>query len=237
MSLPKKTSSKITVEGLDYRWTVSGQELSAGNYRHKLIVESLAGKRRRIYASSLCSIDLSGDFETVITPRTVAAVIKHALRTGWNPSKSDQHFQIENFELFVGPLEPSPWFVKELLPGAICSIKNADGTFGLVKVLGYGQGVYCRVFNYQFTKRPTSTDVPTPIVDNGFSPDDCYYIDTLFTLREAQHIRTDCVEDDEMDHLERKVSEFYKYGHGLGDRIYGSRVLNDATEPPQAKPQ
>mgnify|MGYP001163886923 FL=1 len=94
MSLPKKTSRKITVDGIDYRWSESVTFTDDGNCQINLTIESQVATTKRIYATSVCRADQSGDREKITLPKDVADVIQDAVANGWDPLTTDKDLHI-----------------------------------------------------------------------------------------------------------------------------------------------
>ncbi|MFJ9695666.1 hypothetical protein [Kitasatospora sp. NPDC101183] len=98
MALPKKGSRRIVVDGVEYRWRVSGKhwccdyDVSTLDYMVEdaaspgttLVVET---GRPAVYPPSLVPAE-------VILPREVAAGIRAARSNGWTPSAHGSPFKL-----------------------------------------------------------------------------------------------------------------------------------------------
>lgn len=82
MGLARKGTSRIQVEGRDYRWVVSGNDGFLD-----LIIEQSEGKGQRLAVQFSYSI---GD----ITPGLVAQVIREGLRSGWTPEERGKQLYV-----------------------------------------------------------------------------------------------------------------------------------------------
>ena len=79
MTLRRRKSRALTVDGVRYRWLVT----SVSEFNLQLIVEHDRGQGQRLV---LTRGEVFGASRVPpITPRYVAASIRHALRTGWTP--------------------------------------------------------------------------------------------------------------------------------------------------------
>lgn len=93
MSLPGKTSRNIIVDGIKYRWSESVTDRDDGNCQINLTIESQVATTKRIYATSVCRCDQSGDREKITLPTDVAEVIQDVVANGWDPltTETDLH--------------------------------------------------------------------------------------------------------------------------------------------------
>ena len=94
MSLPNKKSRKITVDEIDYRWSESVTFTNDGNCQINLTIESQVATTKRIYATSACRMDQSGDREKITLPKDVADVIQDAVANGWDPLTTDKDLYV-----------------------------------------------------------------------------------------------------------------------------------------------
>ena len=78
MSLPRKKSRAITVGQQHYRWLITKVD---ENFVTKWIMQSQSGGCRLVHVRNVRHLS-----RMAIGPRYVAAVIKHALQDGWQPS-------------------------------------------------------------------------------------------------------------------------------------------------------
>ncbi|HVE39428.1 MAG TPA: hypothetical protein VNM14_06030 [Planctomycetota bacterium] len=74
MGLPRKGSSRINVNGVDYRWAVSPDS----GYM-VVVVQQDSGKGSRLEYTI-------ENYELTITPAAVRAIILKALQDGWDPT-------------------------------------------------------------------------------------------------------------------------------------------------------
>lgn len=81
MGLAKKGSSRITVDGADYRWVVSGNDGFLD-----LLVEHAEGHGQRL------GIQFGYEFGDM-TPGSVRRMIKSALEAGWTPTKRGKQME------------------------------------------------------------------------------------------------------------------------------------------------
>ena len=95
MALPRKPARKITVGGVDYRWSESVTNAADGNCQINLTIESQVGTTKRIYATTVCRCDQSGDREKITLPADVAEVILDVVANGWDPFRTDQDLRLK----------------------------------------------------------------------------------------------------------------------------------------------
>lgn len=100
MTIPKKGSRPITVDGQDYRWFVRRKPTEgAGSGSNPLTVAVSSDVPRS--ASLLVTLatnrpDASLHSEvTAVTPGDVAELIRVAIRHGWDPAKPGSAFRID----------------------------------------------------------------------------------------------------------------------------------------------
>ncbi|MEP1740418.1 MAG: hypothetical protein ABJI60_11725 [Kangiellaceae bacterium] len=95
MSLPKKGSRVISVEGADYLWRVKD------NGDHKSLTLQKRDKGQILY-SSVSSWGCGEFWDTPITPSLVKLVIEQAMSEGWEPDKENKERHITDItcELF-----------------------------------------------------------------------------------------------------------------------------------------
>jgi len=100
VAIPKKGSRPIAVDGQDYRWFVRRKPTDCGGSgwtpltvavssdvpRSSSLIATLATKRPDAW------LHLGS---TAVTPGDVAALIRLAIRRGWNPSKPGSAFQLD----------------------------------------------------------------------------------------------------------------------------------------------
>lgn len=79
MTLPRRTSRGITVDGARYRWLVT----PVSDFSLRLIIQHDQGQSQRLVLT--CREVFGTNRVPPITPRYVAASIRHALRAGWMP--------------------------------------------------------------------------------------------------------------------------------------------------------
>ena len=106
MSLSKKNSRTIKVDGTDFRWTISPK-----NNQVIFVAESIDEKGRKIEVTIDSDINrywvefpnVDGLNLKVIKPKDVEQIITQALRTGWVPSDKGVplKFKFENEKLEV----------------------------------------------------------------------------------------------------------------------------------------
>ena len=94
MSLSKRNSRKIVIDGDEYRWSPSQDS----GYM-VLVVQHISGQGQRIEAivsddnnviieNGSYTMDVGGDHKLMITPNVVRQVIKDALQLGWRPAEN-----------------------------------------------------------------------------------------------------------------------------------------------------
>jgi hypothetical protein len=110
MALPKKTSRKIIVDNVAYRWSESVTNLPSPNCRINLVIQATSGTKRRIYTNCVCRLDKSGDREKITTPKSVAAVIRYALSQGWDLTSATQDLRFDDFDRVAGELMPHQFY-------------------------------------------------------------------------------------------------------------------------------
>jgi hypothetical protein len=105
MTLPKKKSHPITVDGIMYRWCFSEKlDLETNKHRLNVTVERAADPASKLLARGECETTSPClDPAVFILPRHVATMIKDALAKGWNPEKPGADFVLRNLEQFVQP--------------------------------------------------------------------------------------------------------------------------------------
>ncbi len=95
MSLSKKKSRKISVDGKDYRWAFSPD---SGYFR--VIVQIADGDGARLEAQS--SNDWIDYGEAQISPGIVEKLIRFAISDGWKPAERGVPFSIYDFDKLLG---------------------------------------------------------------------------------------------------------------------------------------
>lgn len=106
MTIPRKGSRRIVVDGIEYRWRIRQKPTySQAAFGHTLNVAV------EICENSNCTlvVDLSqahpcnwiGDPSTPVTPSEVSDLIRNALDVGWKPTEKGSAFKI-SFEDLVG---------------------------------------------------------------------------------------------------------------------------------------
>ena len=94
MSISKRKSRKISVDGQDYRWSPSQDS----GYI-VLVVQHLSGKGKKIEVvisdnkniiveNGSYSIELGDTNKLIITPKLVEALIRDSIKIGWNPKET-----------------------------------------------------------------------------------------------------------------------------------------------------
>jgi hypothetical protein len=104
MTLPKKGSRSIEVDGVPLRYVVSmSKAAEAGLFRINITVQSATGRGRLLRALGLVTRDRWLDFPEVrpvasyatLKPGDLAAVIRLARSSGWNPEEIGAPFLLE----------------------------------------------------------------------------------------------------------------------------------------------
>lgn len=96
MALPKQGSRTITVNGVSYRWMVTGNDMVID-----VIIEQDAVKGQKLRSSFAYHDGTPGGQKRKITPQTIKELILSALDAGWTPeSQGKSDFGI-NGELVV----------------------------------------------------------------------------------------------------------------------------------------
>lgn len=94
MSISKRKSRKISVDGQEFRWSPSQDS----GYM-VLVVQHISGKGKKleviisddkhvVVENGSYSIELGDSNKLIITPKLVETVIRHSIRTGWNPTET-----------------------------------------------------------------------------------------------------------------------------------------------------
>ena len=104
MSLAKRSSRRITVDGVPYRWAVS---VDSGFFT--IVVQLAEGQGSRLEAQT--TERHWGDTRS-IAPGGIAAMIRHALDSGWAP-ETGTPYRIQDIDTIVsldgsGPANPRP---------------------------------------------------------------------------------------------------------------------------------
>lgn len=90
MTLPRRKSRGLTVDGVRYRWLVT----PVADFTLQLIVEHDRGQGQRLV---LTRGEVFGTSRVPpITPRYVAASIRHALRAGWTPELPGADLRVDS---------------------------------------------------------------------------------------------------------------------------------------------
>lgn len=97
MTLPRKGSRTITVDGCDYRWVVS-----ADSGFMLLVVERDNGTGQRMEASFGYG-DRDGGQDHEVTPAVVGRAIALALQEGWRPNGTGMPFRLADAETRLWP--------------------------------------------------------------------------------------------------------------------------------------
>jgi hypothetical protein len=104
MTLPKKNSRPIEVDGVPLRYTVSASKAAeAGLHAMNLTIQIGTGRGRILKAHGLLTRDFWLDFPEVevsdrypaLKPADVAAVVRLARANGWNPAELGTPFLLE----------------------------------------------------------------------------------------------------------------------------------------------
>lgn len=93
MSLSKRKSRKISVDGEDYRWSPSRDS----GYM-VLVVQHISGKGKKleviisddeniVVENGTYSIEIGDQNKLIITPKLVEILIRDSIYLGWNPSE------------------------------------------------------------------------------------------------------------------------------------------------------
>jgi hypothetical protein len=89
MTMPKKGTHQIVVDGTAYRWRIGKREQDGGlAMGDRIVVQAADGK------GSILTYNLPWDFcdEPALTPRHVAEFIQNALSVGWKPDQAGPPF-------------------------------------------------------------------------------------------------------------------------------------------------
>ena len=94
MSLPGKGLRKITVGSDNYEWTIRKRPTSGKIYHHKKLTAAI--QIETVSKRGLLVVDFGvsppntwrNPHKTAVMPKTIEAVIKIALESGWDPLKS-----------------------------------------------------------------------------------------------------------------------------------------------------
>ena len=88
MTMSRKHSRLITVDGTPYRWTLGGS--SRQDVSDRNIVVELAESPQSTLVATPTAIDIwfGDDYIYEVTPALVETGIRKAIRLGWNPSAS-----------------------------------------------------------------------------------------------------------------------------------------------------
>lgn len=100
MSLSKKKSRKIVVDGLEYRWSPSQDSGFM-----ILVVQHISGKGKKveviisddkniIIENGSYSIEFGDTNKLIITPRLVETIVKDSIKLGWNPIEKGPPVQL-----------------------------------------------------------------------------------------------------------------------------------------------
>ena len=115
MSLSRKKSRPIVVDGLNYRFQVSTTRIDdEWNYRLNLTVQCVERNGGLLQAFGILTRNFWLDFPDIkagkdidhyplIKPKHVAEIIKMGISKGWNPKEAGSRFSLEldNAELFL----------------------------------------------------------------------------------------------------------------------------------------
>lgn len=101
MAIPKKGSRKITVDGVDYRWTIRkkptySQALCQGNV---LAAVELYDKPFSVLSINFPWVRYDNWFgiaEQPVTPKHIEQCIRRAIAKGWKPEINGNAFKIEH---------------------------------------------------------------------------------------------------------------------------------------------
>ena len=108
MGISKRKSRKITVEGHDYRWSPSQdsgymvlvvQDYSGEGKKLEIIVSD---DKNIVIENGSYSIEHGDSNKLIITPKLVAALIRDAIKLGWDPGLSGPPAELS---LIEGKLE------------------------------------------------------------------------------------------------------------------------------------
>lgn len=93
MTIPKKGSRKIVVEGIEYRWKV--------HWRHSIMTSSveLYEEPKSVLSISFLWIPKKDFWDwyevpAIIIPQIIETCIKKAISQGWKPNEKGQTFKI-----------------------------------------------------------------------------------------------------------------------------------------------
>lgn len=95
MSLPKKGSRKIQVDGLDYRWLIRKKPSyiqGIGAVSFTIAIERFEEEHKGLLLvhTGLTRLDNWIDpHQTSVTPKVVREMIQTALNGGWNPANTE----------------------------------------------------------------------------------------------------------------------------------------------------
>lgn len=93
MSFPQKRSRRIHVNGHDLLWCVGRLEYHGLSVGDRVYVQSASGKGSKLV------VTLPWDWcdEPEVAPRHIAAWVKAALQSGWQPEESSPQCELQGF--------------------------------------------------------------------------------------------------------------------------------------------
>ena len=102
MSLSKRNSRQITVDGESYRWKFSDSYCAETNdHGISVVVQLAAGDGSKLVGSGRCETrEYLLEPARIVRPRMVSAIIQFAMSQGWNPKSNGNTFKVENIEIF-----------------------------------------------------------------------------------------------------------------------------------------
>jgi len=102
MALPKRKSRPITVAGKTYRWQFSDcYRAETNDHSISVVVQLENGDGAKIVGTGRCETrPFILEPAQIVRPNMVAAIINHALNSGWEPESSAGDFRVKNIETY-----------------------------------------------------------------------------------------------------------------------------------------
>ena len=100
MTLSKRNSRLITVDGESYRWKFSDRYCAETNdHEISVIVQLASGDGSKLAGIGRCRTrEYLLEPAQIVRPGMVSAIIQFAISNGWNPKSNGKSFRVDNIE-------------------------------------------------------------------------------------------------------------------------------------------
>ena len=100
---------------------------------------------------------------------------------------------------------------KALKAGAICSVDNGDGKFGIVKILVIDSGItHIRIYKNKYNQRPVSIDSVTLSLGSIYDTDDCGIGHTPIDRKAFEDLNPEVIRYEEISEEELEGYQMWK---------------------------